>query len=242
MKTRRIFTASTAALLGMASVAVSANAAAVDVEYDEDGINIGTGVLAFINEKDEDKFEDYTLEATEHTVADDSADPALVDVENDSVIKNLSKSLKKELAKMEAADVKIWDIDLANGIYSEEKSPAAVKITITIGFDAKVYHVDGERAALIKSTSRQLADGSGYEISFTTTSFSPFIFTASELKNAGTAVNDSTSDTSDTSDTSNSSSVGNVNSANVETGIALAIAPVVLAASAVAVVALKKKR
>lgn len=238
--TKKTPAALTAALLSFACVAASASAAgAVDVEYDEDGIDIGGGVLAFINEKDESKFEDYTLEASSETLTGTTDDDGntVVDTANDPVIKDLSKSLKKEFGKIKVSDVAVYKIDLAKGIYSEDKSPAAIKITIpSVSFDAKVYHVSGDGVKLLKANSRQLAAG-GYEVSFTTTGFSSFILTNTELKNAGAA-----SDASEPSSSDASSDVsGAVGSNNANTGIALAIAPVVLAAGAVAVVALKKK-
>lgn len=235
MKTRKI-SALAAALLGFAAVSAPAFAAGVDVEYDEDGIDIGGGVLAFINDSDEEKFEDYTLEASSDTLTgkDNEDGVKMVDTDNDPVIKDLSKSLKKEFAKIKLADVEVYKIDLAKGIYSEDAAPAAVKITIpSVGFDAKVYHVNGDSVKAVKSSSKQLVGG-GYEVSFTTRDFSSFILTAADLKNAGAATN-----TSNTS--SNASSSAGQLPANANTGIALAIAPVVLAATAVSVVALKKK-
>ncbi len=235
MKTRKI-SALAAALLGFAAVSAPAFAAGVDVEYDEDGIDIGGGVLAFINDSDEDKFEDYTLEASSDTLTgkDNEDGVKMVDTDNDPVIKDLSKSLKKEFAKIKLADVEVYKIDLAKGIYSEDAAPAAVKITIpSVGFDAKVYHVNGDSVKAVKSSSKQLVGG-GYEVSFTTRDFSSFILTAADLKNASAATN-----TSNTS--SNASSSAGQLPANANTGIALAIAPVVLAATAVSVVALKKK-
>lgn len=235
MKTRKI-SALAAALLGFAAVSAPAFAAGVDVEYDEDGIDIGGGVLAFINDSDEEKFEDYTLEASSDTLTgkDNEDGVKMVDTDNDPVIKDLSKSLKKEFAKIKLADVEVYKIDLAKGIYSEDAAPAAVKITIpSVGFDAKVYHVSGDGVKAVKSSSKQLVGG-GYEVSFTTRDFSSFILTAADLKNASAATN-----TSNTS--SNASNSGAQLPANANTGIALAIAPVVLAATAVSVVALKKK-
>lgn len=238
MKTRRIPAALTAALLSFASVAAAASAAgAVDVEYDEDGIDIGGGVLAFIDAKDESKFEDYTLEASTDTFTGtaDSNGNTVVDTDNDPVVKDLSKSLKKELGKVKVSEIAAYKIDLAKGIYSEDVAPAAIKITIpSVGFDAKVYHVNGDSVKLVKSTSRALSAG-GYEVSFTTRDFSSFILTTAELKNAGSASNTSDPASSD------SAASGAVGGNNANTGIALAIAPVVLAAGAVAVVALKKK-
>lgn len=241
MKTRRILAASTAALLSFACLAAAASAAgAVDVEYDEDGIDIGGGVLAFINDNDESKFEDYTLEASVDTLTGtaDSNGNTVVDTDNDPVIKDLSKSLKKEFGKVKVSEVAVYKIDLAKGIYSEDTAPAAIKITIpSVSFDAKVYHVNGDSVKLVKSIAKPLAAG-GYEVSFTTRDFSSFILTTAELKNAGSAGNVNASDSSDVSD---SASSGAVAGSNANTGIALAIAPVVLAAGAVAVVALKKK-
>lgn len=238
MKTRRIPAASTAALLGCAAVAAPAFAAGVDVEYDEDGIDIGGGVLAFINDSDEEKFEDYTLEASTDTLTgkDNDEGVKMVDPENDPVIKDLSKSLKKEFAKIKLADIEVYKIDLAKGIYSEDNSPAAIKITIpSVGFDAKVYHVsDNGSVKALKATTRQLVGG-GYEVSFTTRDFSSFILTTAELKNASAANTSSTSSNTSTSSGANAP-------ANANTGIALAIAPVLLAGTAVSVVAMKKKK
>lgn len=238
MKTRRILAASTAALLSLAAVAAPAFAAGVDVEYDEDGIDIGGGVLAFINESDEEKFEDYTLEASSDTLTgkDNDEGVKMVDTDNDPVIKDLSKSLKKEFAKIKLADVEVYKIDLAKGIYSEDNAPAAIKITIpSVGFDAKVYHVsDNGSVKALKAATRQLVGG-GYEVSFTTRDFSSFILTTAELKNASSATN-----TSNTSSNTSTSSGANAPT-NANTGIALAIAPVLLAGTAVSVVAMKKK-
>lgn len=239
MKTRRFLAASVAALLGCAAVAAPAFAVgAVDVEYDEDGVDIGGGVLAFINESDESKFEDYTLEASTDTLTGkaDSDGNTVVDTDNDPVIKDLSKSLKKEFAKIKVADVAVYKIDLAKGIYSEDSAPAAIKITIpSVSFDAKVYHVNGDSIKAVKTTTRQLSAG-GYEVSFTTRDFSSFILTSADIKNAGAASNTSSS----SSDTSASSAAQLP--ANANTGIALAIAPVLLAGTAVSVVAMKKKK
>lgn len=239
MKTRTTkLSALTAALLGFAAVSSPAFAAgSVDVEYDEDGIDIGGGVLAFINESDETKFEDYTLEASSETLTGVNNDDGvkMVDTDNDPVIKDLSKSLKKEFAKIKLADVEVYKIDLAKGIYSEDAAPAAIKITIpSVGFDAKVYHVSGDGVKALKATTRQLVGG-GYEVSFTTRDFSEFILTTADLKYATAATNVSNPNSA------NASNSAAQLPANANTGIALAIAPVVLAATAVSVVALKKK-
>lgn len=245
MKTRKILAASTAALLGAASVGVVAfaqepeapeEAGAVEVKYDKNGISIGSGVKAFIENTSSNKaFKNYKLEASEDDVtADGSEEDATVDTENCNVIKDLNDDLKDEFAEIKASEVKIYNITLSDGIYLADKSPEAITFKVEVPFDAKVYHVSGDKAELLKSGSQKLAAG-GYEITFTTKSFSPFIFTTAKLENAGSA----SVGNNNSSDSSNS---GAAAPGNANTGIALAIAPVLLAATAVSVVAMKKKR
>lgn len=242
MKTKRILTASTAALIGAAAVCAPAFAAGVDIEYDEDGINIGGGVLAFIDYGDGDKFSDYTLSASAETLTGvtDEDGVKMVDPDNDPVIKDLSKSLKKEFTKVKLANVEVYKIDLAKGIYSEDNAPASIKITIpSVSFDAKVYHVSGDGVKAVKASTRPLSAG-GYEVSFTTRNFSSFILTSADLKNADSSTTSNTS--SNTSSTSSATSSTAQAATSPNTGVALALAPVLLAATAVSVVALKKKK
>lgn len=104
--------------------------------------------------------------------------------------------------------------------------PAALKDAETV----YVYHV-GEDGIILVATSA-VTDG---KISFTTDKFSPYIFSKVELKKASAGKTDEPS-TSEPGDTSNPGSTG-----NPSTGIALAVAPVVLAAGAFVVTAFKKK-
>lgn len=244
MKTSKILAASTAALLAAASVGVVAFAedseeevvaGAVEVKYDKNGISIGDGVKAFIENTSSNKaFKNYKLEASEDDVtAEDASADAVVDIENCNVIKDLNDDLKDEFSEIKASDVKIYNITLSNGIYLEEKAPEAITFKVEIPFDAKVYHISGDKAELLKSSSQKLAAG-GYEVTFTSKSFSAFIFTTAKLENAGSA-------TASTSSTTSSNTSGANATTNPSTGIALAIAPVLLAATAVSVVAMKKK-
>ncbi|MDE6731276.1 MAG: hypothetical protein K2J77_00170 [Oscillospiraceae bacterium] len=248
MKTRKLLAASTAALLAAASVGVVAFAetpeeeeesgevaGAAEIKYDKNGISIGDGVKAFIDGTSSNKaFKNYKLEASEDDVtAEDSDADAVVDVENCNVIKDLNDDLKDEFAEIKASDVKIYNITLSKGIYLEEKAPEAITLKVEIPFDAKVYHVSGDKVELLKSSSQKLTSG-GYEVTFTSKSFSAFIFTTAKLENASAA-------SATTSSTTSSGTSGTQTPAAPNTGIALAIAPVLLAATAVSVVALKKK-
>lgn len=250
MKTSKILAASTAALLAAASVGAVAFAegpevsegedetvsGATEVKYDKNGISIGDGVKAFIEGTSSNKaFKNYKLEASEDDVtAEDASADAVVDIENCNVIKDLNDDLKDEFSEIKASDVKIYNITLSNGIYLEEKAPEAITFKVEIPFDAKVYHVSGDKVELLKSGSQKLAAG-GYEVTFTSKSFSAFIFTTAKLENASAATANNTSSNS-------SATSGAQTTTNPSTGIALAIAPVLLAATAVSVVAMKKKK
>ena len=214
------------------SPAPSAAKDILDVDT-EDGTSIGNGVTIKLTEKDLEKYEDKDFNMTTSVVSV-VADDGKVDVATTNVVKDLSKSLKNEIKKIDASEFKIIDIGLADGSYVETTAPTAIQVTVVVPFDAKVYHVNGENVEKLKVTSRKLTGDAGYEVSFSTKNFSPFIFTTADLKNAKatTATNDPTDSTV---------SEAGEDGANPSTGIALAIAPVVLAAGAVAVVALKKK-
>ncbi len=206
---------------------------------EDSATSIGAGVKITLSESavekfEEEKYEKYNLIATtDYVDGVKDGDKTYVDTSDDgnSTVKGLDKALKKEIAKIETKNFKIIDIDLADGDYVESTSPVAIKITVTLDKNYKVYHVSGKIVEKLNSSSRKMIDGS-YEISFSTKKFSPFIFTTADLKNAGGT-------TSDGEPTSAATSNGSTT--NPDTGLALAIAPVVLAAGAVAVVALKKK-
>ncbi len=207
---------------------------------EDDATSIGAGVKitlseAALEEFEKEKYEKYNIVATNDYVDGvKDGNKTYVDTGDDgnSTVKGLDKALKKEIAKIETRNFKIINIDLADGDYVESTSPVAIKITVTLDKNYNVYHVSGKTVEKLNKSYRKMTDGS-YEISFTTKKFSPFIFTTADLKNAG-------STTSDGEPTSAAASNGS--STNPNTGIALAIAPVVIAAGAVAVVALKKKK
>ena len=205
-----------------------------DIDTDE-GTDIGAGVTVKVPESDLDKFEedDYNISAD---IAFDStqAEPdAKVDVDFIPELDKLSKAVKKEICKIKQSEFHVVNINLAMGNYVAGTAPVAINITVNVSFKPNVYHVNGDKVEKLKSSARQRTDGT-WDVSFSTKHFSPFIFTTAELKNAVAAPEDSRSTTSGTTSTTPGNNPG--------TGIALAIAPVVLAAGAVAVVASKKKR
>ncbi len=207
---------------------------------EDSATSIGAGVKITLSESavekfEEEKYEKYNLIATtDYVDGVKDGDKTYVDTSDDgnSTVKGLDKALKKEIAKIETKNFKIIDIDLADGDYVESTSPVAIKITVTLDKNYKVYHVSGKTVEKLNSSSRKMIDGS-YEISFSTKKFSPFIFTTADLKNAGATTSDG--------EPTSAAATSNGSTTNPDTGLALAIAPVVLAAGAVAVVALKKK-
>lgn len=211
----------------------------------EKGTAIGENVKVKLTDDDidkiDEKYENFNIVAHWESVAGDvDGDKTYVrttDGDNgkaNSTVSGLDKALKKEIAKIETKNFAIVDINLADGDVVKEKSPVPITITIETTIDAKVYHVSGKTVEKLNISKDKLVDDT-YRISFETKSFSPFILTTADLKNANatTKDNEPTSAAATTSD--------GATSTNPDTGIALAIAPVVLAAGAVAVVALKKK-
>lgn len=208
---------------------------------DEDGLTLGTiggkDIIAKISDKNHGKFEgdddDWKLSVSGTTILTVVNGEKTLVSENANVVKDLDKSLIKEIKKIEADKFDVININLANGIYKKTTAPAGIQFTVTLPYEAKVYHVNGKTVDKLKSEAQELSNGD-WEITFETKTFSPFIFTSAELKNAkATNKDNEPTDSAATSDGSTST--------NPDTGIALAIAPVVLAAGAVAVVALKKK-
>ena len=207
---------------------------------DNEGVDIGAGVTAALSTKDQEIFEDkdYTLAAT--TVFDASviSSDDKVNIEDIPELDGLSKSLKNEIKKIKQKEFHVVNIDLAEGRYIASTSPVAIKLTINVPFKPIVYHVNGDKVEKLTSNARMRTDGT-WDVSFSTKNFSPFIFTTADLKNAVAAPADSqTTSSGTTSSTTTTTTPGN----NSNTGISLAIAPVVLAAGVVAVVASKKKR
>ena len=145
-------------------------------------------------------------------------------------------------------NITIGDADNDAGMVLDEdiKLKANVVVKITSSVKGNVYHLssDGKTMEKVNAARHRATDGSSnYYYIFETNSFSPFVVMnadVSGLGGAGTAV---TIDGEElvNSDTSSEASNADNNGNNSETGIALAIAPVVLAAGAVAVVAIKKK-
>lgn len=268
MKTSKILAASTAALLSFAAVAVAADATAGDeisgktfkisfdagstyeivggkvegadgseADFDQETITeanltgtYDTDLKISISLKDAKKLKGvYEVAGSISSIDED--DNENVDKESIESL-NLDKDVLNKLTKTKAAEVKVINVKVGKDgkVVSGIGKPLTVTLSNTFA-GAKVYHVtsDGTVTKLDSHTAQALADDS-YETSFTTSSFSAFIITTAELK---TAASNTTSD--------NSTSSGAAANGNPNTGVALAIAPVLLAATAVSVVALKKK-
>ena len=186
----------------------------------------------------------------------DAATPAGTDEKGDptpavpaGTLGELKSTMQTKLQNAAANGAVLVDITVgpeAPDDYETRKDftcPATIQINVQkLGFEANhVYHVNGknlEEVEIVDLTK----DATKYGIVFETKSFSPFIITKDAVKGA-IALDDEDNtanvdnDSSATSDGTSNANNGN----NSETGIALAIAPVVLAAGAVAVVAIKKK-
>lgn len=269
MKTRKILAASTAALLSCAAVAVAANAATGDeiagktykisfdagstyeivggkveaadgseTDFDQEGITeanlVGTydgDLKVSISLKDAKKLKGvYEVAGSISSVDED--DNENVDKESIEDL-NLDKDVLNKLTKTKAAEVKLVNVKVGKDgkVANSIGKPLTVTLSNTFA-GAKVYHVnsDGTVTRIDSDTAQALSDDS-YETSFTTSSFSAFIITTADLK----STSGTNADPSDIS-ASDAAVPGNAN-----TGVALAIAPVLLAATAVSVVALKKK-
>lgn len=270
MNTRRILTASAAALLSFGAVAVVANATAGDpiegktykisfdagatyeivggkvegatagseADFDQETITeanltgtYDTDLKISISLKDAKKLKGV-FEVTGSITSIDEDDYENVDKESIESL-NLDKDVLNKLTKTKAADVKLINVKVGKDgkVVSGIGKPLTVTLSNTFN-GAKVYHVntDGTVTKIDSHTAQALSDDS-YETSFTTSSFSSFIITTADLK----------STTGANADSSDSSASNAQLPANANTGIALAIAPVLLAATAVSVVALKKK-
>lgn len=261
MKTRKISAAVTAALLGFASVAAVASAATADVEYDADWTDIiaeeeGTtpGVSFKISKSDEKKLEGLTISASAST-ATISGTPAASDLNasgkdleglKDKVALNVATAIGDGKAAIYDISV-VPEDDEDYGAREDFVLSAPIQLNVT-GLDFKVdhvYHFDGDKlveispAKLTKKTvtlSGESSQSTLYGVQFKSKSFSAFVLSEGVIKGAVALDEQDTS-----SDDSSGTSSGAVAPGNANTGIALAIAPVLLAATAVSVVALKKK-
>ena len=261
MKTRRILAASTAALLSLGTVAVVASAA--DVEYDSDWTDLADGVAYKISKSDAKKLEGLTITASQADAGDYSENTAAAvkaisgcgDLK-DKVAGNIAAQLAVDTdddSTADSATAAIFEIAVApedDEDYTDRdefKLAAPIQINITgLAFEANhVYHVDGSKLVEIdtdKLTKKTESGVTTYGIQFTSKSFSPFVVSKDVIKGAVALDDEENPANDDTSKDDTTSSGSNANNGNnSETGIALAIAPVVLAAGAVAVVALKKK-
>lgn len=271
MKTSKILAASIAALLGCGAVAVVAHAtpgdpidgktykisfdagttyevvggkvegdtAGTEADFDQETITeanlsgtYDSDLKISISLKDAKKLKGV-YEVTGSISSIDEDDYENVDKESIESL-NLDKDVLGKLTKTKAADVKLINVKVGKDgkVVSGIGKPLTVTLSNTFN-GAKVYHVnsDGTVTKIDSHTAQALSDDS-YETSFSTSSFSSFIITTAELKSTAGA----NANASDSSAASNATVPGNPN-----TGVALAIAPVVLAATAVSVVALKKK-
>lgn len=263
MKTRKISAAVTAALLGFASASAVASAATADVEYDADWTDIideveGTtpGVSFKISKSDEKKLEGLTISAAASS-ATISSTPAAGDLNGSG--KDL-EGLKDKVALNVATAISdgkaaVYDISVVPeddddyGAREDFVLSAPIQINVT-GLDFKVdhvYHFDGDKlvevnpSKLTKKTvtlSGESSQTTLYGVQFKSKSFSAFVLSEGTIKGA-VALDEQDTSSDDSSNSSTTS--GTQLPANANTGIALAIAPVLLAATAVSVVAMKKK-
>ncbi|MDE6731275.1 MAG: hypothetical protein K2J77_00165, partial [Oscillospiraceae bacterium] len=229
---------------GSASKSYDINYTAGDVvslqESGGDTLHLGAGVTASVDKKNVAKiFKDYSISATELDVAS-SGD--YVDVDKSDEIKGLKDELKDQFEEFKAENVATYNIQLSSGKVVKSEAPGKVTIKITTSFEPDyVYHVVGNEVEIIKGAKSEKLTAGGYETTFTTTKFSPFILVKGD-KLTGVGVSDEDRDpdavnatsSAAASNTSATTSNGGTTT-NPDTGIALAIAPVVLAAGAVAV-------
>lgn len=225
------------------AINVDSDGAAVDAEKDyfagltdDDKVegDLATGLKASMDVKDAKKLKGKWALKGEFVEVPENDDEKVAVDEDEIKDLGLSDENKKILAKTGVGDVKIVKITLGKDDKTTGSITKSLKITVKETFaGAKVYHVNSDGSVtLIKSDTTEAFDDGKKETTFSTTQFSPFIITTATLKATAASTDDSSDADSDTSGAA---------STNPETGIALAIAPVVLAAGAVAVVALKKK-
>ncbi|MDE6731414.1 MAG: hypothetical protein K2J77_00870 [Oscillospiraceae bacterium] len=233
------------------SFTIEYDGAAADLGASEGGaLDLGYGVTASVDKKGASKtFKDYNIAVAPVAVDSvGSGDDATVDYDKTAVIKDLKDSIKEQFEDVNPDNVEILDITLSSKGVVKSKAPATVTIKVETDFEPTyVYHVVDDEIEIVTGAKSEKLTNGNYRTTFTTTKFSPFILMKGDkLKGAGVTTEDkdpeAVNGTSSAAASNASAATSNAGTTtNPDTGIALAIAPVVLAAGAVAVVALKKK-
>ena len=214
-----------------------------DVEVEVDGL----GTIVVETDAEDENLSGTTLKV--ETVSEGSAAHDLYSAVNSNP--EFDDVVDEVVEKIQDGDAIIVDLSFVdeNGLIVEPGK--AVKITLPLPTSLAsastiyVYHVGEDGIVLIDECD---VDING-TITFTATEFSPFVLSAVELENATvpkaeTPTDDPTTEDPTTEDPTTSEPTedpGDGNTNNPGTGIALAVAPVVLAAGAFAVATFKRK-
>lgn len=204
---------------------------------------IGTVVVETDAEDEDLAGATFVVEAVESGMA--------VNVLNSAVDGNSEFDAVVDEIADKAADGNAMIVDLyfeENGQVVEPGKPVTITLPIPSDFASTydtiyVYHVGEDGVILIDECDVDLNGN----ITFTATKFSPFVFTTEKLENATVPkaeapTEDPTKDpTEDPTTSEPTEDPGDGNTNNPGTGIALAVAPVVLAAGAFAVATFKRK-